>query len=157
MIHELQAEDVRQAVVRMLSEHIPIKTEGYQINTEMSWQTMIKAAVDQSSLEATSQDLAGVVHGNTLREHLQEVFDVSQLREQALHQNAVLAASLPRELWGKAVDVAIDFHDEPFYGKSGEARLYVCRGKAEKGTTYFWRIATAYVLADHIGIDVCVA
>jgi putative transposase len=146
MIHELQAEDVRAATVKVLSEHIPLATEGYVVKSEMMWHVLLKAAVENGSIESASLDLEGVAHGNTLREQLNERFRVTELMEQELAQNRVLAATLPRELWGRAVDVAIDFHDEPFYGKTAESRQYVCRGAAKAGTTHFWRIATAYVM-----------
>jgi hypothetical protein len=42
--------------------------------------------------------------------------------------------------------IALDFHDEPFYGHSPELVAYACRGEAKKGTTRFFRLATAYVI-----------
>src|SRR5258708_250554 len=42
--------------------------------------------------------------------------------------------------------MALDLHDEPFYGKTPELRTYACRGGAKEGTTHFYRIATLYVL-----------
>jgi putative transposase len=42
--------------------------------------------------------------------------------------------------------VALDLHDEPFYGKTPELRTYTCKGQAKAGTTHFFRIATAYVI-----------
>jgi len=146
MIHELQAADVRKAALSFLETHMPLGIEGYQVTSEMLWHVLMKAAVEQSSVEAASQDLVAVAHGNTLREHLYEQFSVTELVAQEVAQNAVLAATLPREMRGRQVNLAIDFHDEPFYGKTAEARCYVCRGKAQEGTTHFWRIATAYVM-----------
>jgi len=146
MIHELKAKDVRVATVNILKAHIPLGTEGYVVDSEMMWHVLLKAAADNSSIEAASLDLATVAHGNTLREQLNTCLSVTELREQEVAQNKVLAATLPRELWGRAVDVAVDFHDEPFYGKTPEMRHYVCRSKAKAGTTHFWRIASAYVM-----------
>jgi putative transposase len=42
--------------------------------------------------------------------------------------------------------MALDLHDEPFYGKTPELRTYACRGEAKEGTPHFYRIATLYVL-----------
>ena len=40
--------------------------------------------------------------------------------------------------------MAIDCHDEPFYGKTLELRTYACRSEAKEGTTHFYRIASLY-------------
>jgi putative transposase len=42
--------------------------------------------------------------------------------------------------------VAIDTHDEPFYGKTPELLTYTCKAQAKAGTTHFFRIASAYVI-----------
>jgi putative transposase len=42
--------------------------------------------------------------------------------------------------------MALDLHDEPFYGKTAELRTYACRSQAKEGTTYFYRLATLYVM-----------
>jgi putative transposase len=60
--------------------------------------------------------------------------------------NAALTADLPSSLPRSGVEIAIDFHDEPFYGKTPELRTYVCRDRAKKGTTRFFRIASASVM-----------
>jgi hypothetical protein len=59
------------------------------------------------------------------------------------------------------LEVAIDTHDEPFYGKTRELRRYTCSGQAIVGTTHFFRIASAY---GHLArgafdarLDVCAA
>ena len=64
--------------------------------------------------------------------------------------NAALVAQLPAHVWKQAREIACDLHDEPFYGKSPELLAYACRGEARDGTTYFYRVATAYVIADGV-------
>ena len=44
------------------------------------------------------------------------------------------------------LEVAIDTHDEPFYGKTSELHAYSCKTQAKAGTTHFFRIASAYVI-----------
>jgi putative transposase len=60
--------------------------------------------------------------------------------------NAGLAACIPEQLPRRGCEMALDFHDEPFYGKTPELRAYACRSAAKEGTTYFYRIATLYVI-----------
>lgn len=46
-----------------------------------------------------------------------------------------------------AQDVAIDLHDQPFYGQDDEL---TCRGEAKAGTTRCYRVGTAYLI--HQGV-----
>ncbi len=65
--YALTAENVRQAVLKTLKDHLSLKTEGYRYTTEMMLNVLLKAAVDHSSLEAACGDLEPVVSGNRLR------------------------------------------------------------------------------------------
>ena len=144
--HELTAEDVRQAVLKTLSEHLSLKTEGYCCTTEMMLNVLLKAAVDNSSLEGACAELEQVAASNTLREQLNKALDVADVRQHESELNAALASAIPAHLSRRELDIAIDWHDEPFYGQTPELRTYVCRGPAKQGTTRFFRIATAYLM-----------
>jgi putative transposase len=54
------------------------------------------------------------------------------------------------------LEIAIDFHDEPFYGKSVELSSYAVRDQAKKGTTRFYRIASAYVICRQVRLTLTV-
>ncbi len=144
--YELTAEDVRQAVLKTLNEHLSLETEGYCCTTEMTLNVLLKAAVDNSSLEAACAELEQVAASNTLREQLNNELDVADLRQHEGELNAALASAIPDHLSRTGVEIAIDWHDEPFYGQTPELRTYVCRGPAKQGTTRFFRIATAYLM-----------
>lgn len=47
--------------------------------------------------------------------------------------------------FGRRVEIAIDLHDDPYYGKNADDP-YVVRGEAKNGTTYFHRIATVSIV-----------
>jgi putative transposase len=53
-----------------------------------------------------------------------------------------------------ARDVAIDLHDRPYYGTSPQAEGGWVRGEAKAGTTYFYRLATAYVMHNDLRVTV---
>jgi hypothetical protein len=144
--YELTAEDVRQAVLNTLREHLSLETEGYCCTTEMTLNVLLKAAVDNSSLEAACAELDQVAASNTLREQLNRAVDVADLRQHEGELNAALASAIPTHLTRSGLDIAIDWHDEPFYGQTPELRTYVCRSQAKQGTTRFFRIATAYLM-----------
>jgi hypothetical protein len=144
--YELTAEDVRQAVLNTLKDHLSLETEGYRCTTEMTLNVLLKAAVDHSSLEAACADLEQVASSNRLREQLNQALDVADLRRHEGELNAALASAIPAQLTRRGLDVAIDWHDEPFYGQTPELRTYVCRSQAKQGTTRFFRMATAYLM-----------
>jgi hypothetical protein len=144
--YELTAENVRQAVLDTLRNHLSWETEGYSCTTDMLLNVLLKAAADQGSLEAACGELEQVAASNTLREQLNRALDVADLRQHECELNAALASAIPAHLTRHGLDIAIDWHDEPFYGKTPELRTYVCRSQAKQGTTRFFRIATAYLM-----------
>src|SRR5689334_2365376 len=142
----LKAEDVRELTERLLREQLSLQVEGYKITTSMVLNVLLKAAVEKSSIEAVCADLTDVVDSNTLREALNRVLSVEDLRQHEREFNAALAECIPAAMPRHGLEMAIDFHDEPYYGKSQTQQAYTCRGEAREGTTYFWRIASLYVM-----------
>ena len=142
--NRLNAEDVREVAEKLLSEQLSLEVEGYKVTTRMVLNVLVKAAVDKRSIEAVCEDLEEVVDGNTLREAVNRTLKVDELRQHEVEFNAALAACIPVEMPRLGLEMAIDFHDEPFYGSSESLRTYTVRGEAHEGTTYFWRIATLY-------------
>jgi hypothetical protein len=71
---------------------------------------------------------------------------VYELRQQEAEMNAAFAAAIPSGMPRGGLEVAIDTHDEPFYGKTPELLTYTCKTRAKAGTTHFFRIASAYVI-----------
>src|SRR3954452_13251357 len=60
--------------------------------------------------------------------------------------NRALVGCVPAQLPRRGREMALDYHDEPFYGQTGELRSYASRGQAKEGTTHFYRIASLYVM-----------
>jgi hypothetical protein len=144
--NRLTGEDVRELAERQLREHLSMEIEGTKIRTEMVLSVLLKAAIERQSIEAVCADLEDVVDSNTLREALNKALTVEELRRHEAEFNEALADCVPSEMPRRGLEMAIDLHDEPFYGKSQELRAYTVRGEAREGTTYFWRIATLYVI-----------
>jgi len=158
MIHqdELKAEDIRAYALQVLKEHVRIEANGYCCNTEMIFDILIKASAESSSLEAVCADLEEVADSNTVREYVNKALKIDQLSKQKAAANQALAACIPETMVRKGVEVAIDFHDEPFYGKQENTRAITCSGQAKKGTTHFVRIATAYVIWRQVRLTLAV-
>lgn len=138
--------DVRDIAVDRLGKHLPLSIAGYECNTEMVLDVLIKAAVTQQTVEAVCQDLE-VSTSNTIRAYLNAQIQADDLAELERRVNATLVEGVPAPIWSKAWNVAFDFHDEPFYGQLPELLTYACGGEARAGTTRFYRVATAYVMA----------
>ncbi len=142
----LNAEDIREMMLKNMRTHLSLKTEGYRSSTEQTLNLLLKAVAESSSLEAVCEDSFGIVDSNTLRKQLNAALAVSELRQQESEMNAALQAAIPVGMPRGGLEVAIDTHDEPFYGKTPELRAYTCKSRAKSGTPHFFRIATAYVI-----------
>jgi putative transposase len=142
----LNAEDVRGMMLDRMEAHLSLRTEGYRISTNQTYDLLLKAAAEGSSLEAVCADSCGVVDSNTLREQLNHALLVADLRQQEAEMNAALQATMPAGMPRGGLEVAIDTHDEPFYGKTADMLSYTRKRQAKAGTTHFFRIASAYVI-----------
>jgi Transposase DDE domain len=144
--YELKAEDIRAYTLKLLKDHIKLKVAGYVCTSDVILDVLLKASAESSSIEAASNDLKNVADSNTIREYLNAVLDIKELRQQESEMNAALAECIPESMPRTKIEVAIDYHDEPFYGKQAVLREVTCSGQAKKGTTHFIRIASAYVI-----------
>lgn len=158
MIHpyELKAKDVHMYTARVLKEHLKIEANGYCCNTDMIMDILIKASAECSSVEAVCADLEESADSNTIREYLNQALAVKELRQQEDRANTALADCIPSALDRKSVELAMDYHDEPFYGKQKGTRELTCSGQAKKGTTHFVRIATAYIIWRQVRLSLAV-
>lgn len=154
--YQLQDKDVHQIAIQNAKTNFSLNTDGYECDTEMLINVLFKAAVENVSIETACHDLENVVGGNTIREYLTAQLNVCHLREQECEMNQALSAGVPTEVFQHEMEAAFDFHDEPFYGKTPELRTYACRSKAQKGTTHFFRIASAYVMWRQLRITLAV-
>jgi hypothetical protein len=144
--NRLAAEDVRQMTEQILREELHMEVQGYKCTSEMVCNVLMKAAVEGMRVESICADLQGVTGSNTIREHLNTILDVCALRQHECEMNAALVSCLAPELPRRGREMAIDYHDEPFYGKTPELRSYACRSAAKDGTTHFYRLASLYVM-----------
>jgi hypothetical protein len=138
MVYELLSEQL-QTVLGPLPE-------GYKCNTQVVSDVVLQASVTGSSVETACADLERTPSGATVRSYLNAAVSVLTLTQLEATINTELHRRLPARLRKRPLELACDFHDEPFYGKTAELSLYAVRGEARAGTTWFYRIATAYVV-----------
>lgn len=143
---ELTAEEVRALALEVMQRHLKLEVRGYKCDRAMLHNVLLKAAAEGLSIEAVCQELSGLAASNTVRVQLNTVLDVKDLKDQERGMNEALAEWLPPALMHERLELALDTHDEPFYGKSSAFEGYVSRGAAKAGTTHFIRIASVYVI-----------
>jgi len=143
---QLTGEVVRQVVEQTLRENLSLDVDGYKCDPNTLVNVLVKAAIEGQTIESVCGDLEIEVGSNAVREHLNALLDVYDLRQHECAMNGGLAGNIPSALPRQGLEMALDMHDEPFYGKTPELRTYACRGKAKEGTTYFYRVATLYVI-----------
>jgi hypothetical protein len=158
MIHdyELKAEHIRDCTMKTLMNHITLEANGYRCTPEMIFDVVLKASAERSSIEAACADLEEVADSNTIRDYLNTALDIAELREEEAEINAALADSIPVSMKREDLEVAVDFHDEPFYGKRPDLLAVTCRGRAKDGTTHFVRMATCYVIWRQVRLTLAV-
>lgn len=138
--------DTRQEAIERLTTYFPLRVSGYECTTEAVFDVLVKAAVTRQTIETVCNDLDGMVNGETIRGYLNEQVKVDDMHRLEQQVNRALVAGLPRRIRKTKLEIAIDLHDEPFYGHSTELSALTCGGEARKGTTRFFRVATAYLI-----------
>lgn len=134
--------------IAVLKQHFDLSANGYICQTRDLYHILVTAAVRQTYIETVCNDLPGAPDSNTVRGYLNEQLTPNQIRAIQRDCNRALASQLPAWLRDHPKEVAIDLHDEPYYGKDNleDKDCWVCRGEARAGTTRFYRCATACIL-----------
>jgi hypothetical protein len=149
---ELTAQEVLRHAQELLEEKLPLNAEGYKCTTDDLFKVLLGVAATKSTLEAVCADLVGTPDPHTIRGYFNEQLRVEELPELEQQLNAALAAEVPRRVRRQAQEVAIDYHDRPYYGKGAQAQELWVRGKAKDGTTRFYRVATAYLVLNGVRV-----
>jgi putative transposase len=143
---ELSAQEVLRHAQDLLEEKLPLKAEGYKCTTDDLFKVLLGIAATKSTLEAVCAELVGTPDPQTIRGYFNDQLRVEDLPKVEAQLNAALAAEVPRHVRRQSQEVAIDYHDRPYYGKGEQAQELWVRGKAKDGTTRFYRVATAYLI-----------
>lgn len=139
-------------------QHIPLTANGYRCQTADVWRVLLAAAARHTTIEATCADLERAPDANTVRGYLTEQLSAAGIPDLEQQWNDLLRTLIPEWLCGRPQEIAVDFHDEPYYGRddpdSGDN--WVCRGEARAGTTRFYRCATAYLMLHDVRLTLAI-
>lgn len=137
-VHQWALQWLLQA--RLLKDHGPLCTAG------VVWNLLLRAAAHNISVFAACRDLAHAPSQqatfDALNDGLPRTLTVLEKRLNA----ALVGGALPRRLRRGRREVAIDWHERPYYGKPKRSRNELCPGKPRQGTTKFHTYATAYIV-----------
>jgi putative transposase len=153
---KLTNQEVLQYAHTLLAEHLPLQADGYTCTTDDLLDVLLGVAANRGTIEAVCADLVGAPDAETIRGYFNDQLRVEDLPELERRLNAALAKEIPPRVWRQARDVAIDFHDRPYYGKQPQAVGLWVRGQAREGTTRFYRVMTAYVMLNHLRVTLVV-
>jgi hypothetical protein len=149
---ELSAPEVLPHAQELLEEKLPLKAEGYKCTTDDLFKVWVGIAATKSTVEAVCAELGGTPDPQTIRGYFNEHLRVEELPALEPQLNAALAAEVPPHVRRQSQEVAIDYHDRPYYGKGEQAPELWGRSKAKDGTTRFYRVATAYLILNGLRV-----
>jgi putative transposase len=153
---KLTAQEVLRHTQHLLEEKLPLHADGYKCTTDDLFKVLLGVAASKGTLEAVCADLVGTPDPQTIRGYFNDQLRVEELPKLEQQLNAALAAEVPRRVRRQAQEVAIDYHDRPYYGKGDQEQELWVRGKAKDGTTHFYRIATAYLVLNGLRVTLAV-
>lgn len=136
-------------VIAVLEHYFDLSADGYLCQTRDLWNILVSAAARCTYIETVCNDLSTAPDGNTVRGYLNEQLTPKIIRALQRSCNRGLASQWPAWLQDHPKEIALDLHDEPYYGKDDDPDdpdCWICRGEARAGTTRFYRCATAYVM-----------
>jgi len=93
-----------------------------------------------------------------VRGYLSEQLSPASIPDLEQQWNSLLRSLIPDWLPDRPQEIALDFHDEPYYGRDDpdDADTWVCRGEARAPTTRFYRCATAYLMLHDVRLTLAV-
>lgn len=132
-----------QAVMDNLTENIPF-IPFRSLDQMTVFDILLRAASGTDTLENTCRVLKNAPCSNMIRNSLEQY---SNLPEAENHINRALQAKLPPGIRDSRLYLATDYNKLPYYGVPSPKEIpYVCKSKAESGTTKFYVYATVYVI-----------
>lgn len=129
-----------------LQPHLRLEADGYICNREQLIHLLLGIAATKSTLEAVCADLETSPCAATVRSYFNEQLTVEELPHLESAINEALAQALVPPLSLREQEVAIDYHDQAYYGKTEQTEGLWVRAAAKDGTTRVYRVATAYVM-----------
>ncbi len=117
-----------------VGEFLPLEADGYACTSEQLIDVLLAVSAQKDTIEQVCSDLNIEVGAETIRGYFNQQLRVENLSELEQAVNAALQASLSSDVQGQSLEVAIDFHDQSYYGKLEQAEGLWVGAEAKNGT-----------------------
>ena len=146
------------STIALLSKTFALSADGYLCKTRDLYQVLLKAAANRTTIEATCNDSPGAPDSNTVRGYLNAQLEPSAIRDLEADCNRALAHRWPHWLWSQPLELALDLHDECYYGdyETGDPQCWVHKAEKRAGTRHFYRCATVAIVRKHLRLTLAV-
>ena len=140
---ELKSKECVENVLQPLVEHIGIPING-SLTCQDLYQTIVSMAVDKNSVHSVSKRYHKVPCETSIRHHLKKL-DMDELIES--NEKILMQMAIENLKTGKKYEFAIDYTNDPYYGKTDTSNeKYVIRGQAKKSTNSFYSYVSLYII-----------
>lgn len=129
-----------------VGEFLPLQADGYACTTEQLVDVLLAVSCQKETIEQVCSDLKIKVGAESIRGYFNEQLKVENLFDLQEAVNLALQKSFSSELKGQKLEIAIDFHDQSYYGKLEQSEGLWVGAEAKNGTTKVYRVATLYVI-----------
>src|SRR5712692_4471554 len=102
--------DVMEQARDVLAKHLPLAANGYVCSGADLWQILLGVSVKQGTIHGVCQSLVQAPSDATVRGYLNEQLTVEQLPAIENQMNAALASQIPRRVFKRPRDSALDYH-----------------------------------------------
>ncbi|AKB29087.1 hypothetical protein MSSIT_2368 [Methanosarcina siciliae T4/M] len=140
---ELKAKECIDAVLRSLTDHVTIKING-SLTSEDVFRTVVSMSVNRNSVHSVATQYQNVACETSLRCHLKKL----NMEELIKSNEKILLQELIKTLkTGKSYKFAVDYTNDPYYGKKDPSNeKYVICGQAKKSTNSFYSYVSLYII-----------
>lgn len=129
-----------------VGEFLPLQADGYACTTEQLIDVLLAVSCQKETIEQVCADLKIKVGAESIRGYFNQQLKVENLFDLEEAVNLALQKSFSLELKGEKLEMAIDFHDQSYYGKTETSEGLWVGAEAKNGTTKVYRVATVYVI-----------
>jgi len=146
------------STITILEKSFDLSADGYICKTRDLYRVLLKAAANRTTIEATCNDSPTAPDSNTVRGYLNAQLTPAAIRDLEADCNRALYHRWPHWLWSQPLEIALDLHDECYYGTYDEEDPACWVHKAEKrnGTRHFYRCATIAIVRKQLRLTLAV-
>jgi putative transposase len=143
IVSDRQVQGLAEAWLR---EALPLKDVGPKCTAQRLWQMVMLAAARMISLFAACRDLAAAPSDDAVRTALLKCLPKRPRTLEQWLEPALAGQQLPKALFARGREVAIDWHLIPYHGRPHKHANELYHSQPKSGTTKFHAYATACIV-----------